>query len=314
MDVDNPDIYYYIGQRFFRLEIIVSSDFNAKGEQKIGDEILKNLTSTFDTKTAGFNILILFDREDNMIIPSQDVRDSDAFNDYYNLNYWEKRLDIDSEHISGNNYAPPQYTWKTNEKENYEHKTKNEFLNGAKPKAVINGFEFAIDGSVTLDKLLKQTGYVHYNNVVEAKNYDPGDVTEAELGVKSFFPTVKVGVVNKTGGNTEVKNGSVYSVSVGNTFTVDAVTYRDCSVCGLKVGDELTEEKLVKMFGPFEEKEILDSGDIAYGFVDGTVSGYALANSYSKRFRVILQNGAVRFLYCSYYETDNDYKYYSFSK
>ncbi len=308
-----PDLYYYIGQLYLCINITVDSSFSTDNQEEIENAVKDSLYQTFDIGKSCIDIYILFDKDDDVDIPDVKEIDTSSFYNYKNLNYWAKSLTVANETNSDyETFSSVLNTeWKNNDEENFSFNTTNEFLNGAKVYAVINGYEFSPDGSITFKELLDNTGCVNINCIVEPVNFNPDDSTEQEIAHKDKAGTFgKIGVVNKTNGNTKVENGSVYSVGIGQTFTVETETYKDCSVCGLKIGDTPTEDELVNMFGPYEEKKTLNDGDISYDFVDGTVTGYATGNHYSRHFRVVIQDGAIRYLYCSYYEPDNNYKYY----
>lgn len=314
--IKNPDIYYYIGHDCMRINIITDKHLDAKNKGKIQNEIIDNLNSTFDTTSTYIDVDILFDKDDDTALPEKKELTSNEYFNYRDLDYWSDNLEIenDSEGFS-EDYSEEYFTdlkaeWKTNDRKRFKYQTKNEFLNGADTKVVINGFEFIPDGSVTLGEFLNKTGYVYCNNTVKAKNFNPNDVVLTEIGKKNDDPKVYLEVVNKTGKDTEVENGSVYSISIGLSHEVETELFSDCSICGLKVGDAMTEEDLVKLFGPYEEMKNQGNGETRYDFVDGTEIGYATRDSYRKKLSVIIQNGQIRYISCAYYEPDNRYVSY----
>ena len=308
-----PDIYYYAGQRCCSgLRIIVDSNFSTKNQDKIQDDIKDNITSSFDIKTTGIDIRVLFDKKDEMAIPKGKNVPSSEFYNYRDLNYWEKSLEIKNTDSKDNTDYTLNCEWKINDKDNFSYKTKNKFLNGAKVSAVIDGYEFSLDGSVTLNEVLKKTGFVYYNLTREENSFKPDKSVDIGIGEKDFGVGARVYLVNKNKQNAKIENCKLYGVSIGSVFTVDTDEYSNYSVCGLKIGDTLTEKDIVNRFGPYEEKKTLNNGDIAYYFVDGTVTGYATANDFQRKLNVVFRGDVIRTLYCSYYEPDNNYSFSSY--
>ncbi len=305
----SPDIYYYIGHHCTDINIITDMSLDAKNKVIVQNEILRNLNATFDTESIYINMDILFDKNDDTPLPSQKVLGWRAYYNYGDLDYWSEELTIENDCLdyAEERYSSPKTEWKTNDRKRFKYQTKNAFLNGAEVKAVINGFAFTPDGSVTFQEFLKQTGYVNANGTVKAKNFNPNDVVEAAIGKTAEDQKASLGVVNKTGSDTALENGSIYAISIGFSHEVETELFKGCSVCGLKIGDEMTEEELVKAFGPYEEKKVQQNNELRYNFVDGTEIGYATRDAYRKKLSVILQDGRIRFVSCACYEPDNRY-------
>ncbi len=311
--IEKPDIYFYIEHAYASINIIVDSSFKTEEQTKIENEIINNVNSTFDTESTDLDICIIFDKKDEIDIPNKKVLTSTEFSDYRNKLYaWDKELYIQIEQLKGSEYSVLKQEWIINDKETFHYKTKNEFLNGAKATATIKGYKFSLDGSITLNELLSETDCVLYTGYVDghkdAKDFNPNVVsTEELLDKNNTEPRIIIKVVNKTKNNTEVENGSIYAITIGDMHKVEAEAFKNCYVCGLEIGNTTNEQDLVNMFGPYEEKKINDYGDITYHFVDGTLIGYPTVSYYSRHFYVTLQGGLIKQVYLSNFEPNNNY-------